>query len=344
MRHVLWLMTALACSADPTPAEPPPTEQAVERPPIAHGRPTTDGARARAGLDSRIAALRKGMNANPAARGDLAEALRLRATLFGKVSDLDLQLRITKDGTPEDQASALLALHHFDEALALDPGVADAVALARHEDLDGLEARRRAAVEERPSADRWSALADVLLAQGRPAEADAAYAEALAAYTDVSPLYVADLQFRRGYGWGETGPEDERDPERARALYEEAVKVLPGFVRAHVHLAELELQAGEKSAAIARVRAVVEAEDPEPAGKLAVWLEGDEAQTFRETTTTRYEALLARHPLAFADHAAEFFSAVGDLDRARALAVQDRANRSTPRSRGRCEELGCPAE
>jgi len=344
-RSVL-LALALACAVDadvPTPKAPAEAVQASQAP-IRHGHATTDGRQAQRSLDARIDGLQKAANTQPAAHAALLEALRLRATLFGKVSDLDLQLRFARKGPPADHARALLALHRFDEALELDPSVAPSVELARHEGLPELVAARQAAAEARPSANSWSALGDVLLASGRPADADAAYAKALSAYRDVSPLFVADLQFRRGYAWGETGPEDARDPERARALYEEAVRVLPGFVRAHVHLAELEWHAGERGAAIARVRQVVDAEDPEPSGKLAVWLEGDEATAFRATTTTRYDAMLRRHPLAFADHGAEFFLAIGDVDRARELAEQDLANRSTPRSRGRCEELACRGE
>ncbi len=340
------LALALGCSTDvdaPTPEAPAEAVQA-RLPPIPHGHATTDGRQAQRSLDARIDGLRKAAATQPAAHTALQQALRLRATLFGKVSDLDLQLRLAEDGTPTDHAHALLALHRFDEALELDPSVAPSVALARHVGLADLEAARRASVEAHPSADRWSALGDVLLASGRPADADAAYAEALSAYRDVSPLFVADLQFRRGYAWGETGPEDARDHERARALYEEAVRVLPGFVRAHVHLAELEWQAGERSAAIERVQHVADAEDPEPSGKLAVWLEGEEASTHRASTIIRYDALLRRHPLAFADHGAEFFLAIGEEDRARALAEQDLANRSTPRSRERCEQLACRGE
>jgi tetratricopeptide (TPR) repeat protein len=344
-RWTAWAtLFALACSPPSeveAPEADPPEAPVAAQPPVRHARPTTDGEQARRSLDARITGLRKGLDRDPSARAALLEALRLRATLFGKVSDLDIQLRLADAGEPSVRARARLALHRFDEALSLDPTVAPSVELARHQGLDALEAERRAAVDARPSATAWSALGDVLLAAGRPADADAAYAEALAAYRDVSPLFVADLQFRRGFAWGETGPEDERDPARARALYEDAVRVLPGFVRAQVHLAELEWQAGEHAAAIARVRRVVDAEDPEPSGKLAVWLEGEEAARHREQTIQRYEALLARHPLAFADHGAEFFAAIGDVDRARELAAQDLTNRSTPRSRGRCEELGC---
>ncbi len=47
----------------------------------------------------------------------------------------------------------------------------------------------------------------------------------------------------------------------------------------------------------------------------------------------RYESLLTRSPLAFADHAAEFFLGSGhDPERAWALAEQNLANRDTERS------------
>ena len=47
----------------------------------------------------------------------------------------------------------------------------------------------------------------------------------------------------------------------------------------------------------------------------------------------RYESLLARHPLAFADHAAEFYLGPGaDAERAWVLAQQNLAGRTTDRA------------
>jgi tetratricopeptide (TPR) repeat protein len=305
------------------------------RPAVAYPRPTTRAPLAAQSLDARIEQLTARLETVPGARGALMEALALRASLFGRVSDLDRMLEAAGEG-PE-RADALMAVHRFDEALAHSDHVATSVQLARHVDLPALESARRKAVAERPSTDTYTALGDVLLAQRRAAEADAAYAEALALYRDVSPLAVAELQFRRGLAWGESG----EDPERAAALYADAVKHLPGFVRAQVHLAEIERDLGDEQGAIERVRRVADAEDPEPGGKLAVWLTGGEAQMYQQRTTAAYDALLTKHELAFANHAAEYFSAIGEVERARGLARADLDNRPTSRAKELCEELGC---
>jgi len=334
----------LACSSAPpdpstAPAVPSPEpaadEAEAEAPPIEHALPTTKGHRAREALDGRITTARRLLPQRPQTLPVLMADLAVRSSLFGQVSDLHEMMTLAK-GTPSE-GKALMAVHRFEEALAADPSLADSVNLALHRDLDALAATRRAAVEERASTDTWTALADVLLAQGKAAEADRAYANALAAYRDVSPLTVADLQFRRGLAWGESG----EDPARARALYERATERLPDFVRAHVHLAEIEFEAGDKTAAIDRVRRVAHSEDPEPGGKLAQWLPEPEATEWRERTTAAYDKLLAQYPLAFANHAAEYFRAIGERDRARELAELDLANRDTPRARELCAELGC---
>jgi hypothetical protein len=54
----------------------------------------------------------------------------------------------------------------------------------------------------------------------------------------------------------------------------------------------------------------------------------------RGKAEARYDELLARHPHAFADHAAEFWLTIGgDPKRALGLARQNLALRQTPRAR-----------
>jgi hypothetical protein len=103
------------------------------------------------------------------------------------------------------------------------------------------------------------------------------------------------------------------------------------------------MEAGETASAIARVRQVADAPDPEPGGKLATWLEEDEADEWKAKTIARYDTLLAKHPLAFADHAAEFFMSIDDKPRAAELAKANLENRDTPRARDLCERAGCSA-
>jgi tetratricopeptide (TPR) repeat protein len=132
----------------------------------------------------------------------------------------------------------------------------------------------------------------------------------------------------------------ERDDlRRARAWCEAAVRVVPVYVPAQGHLAEIEAALGETAAAVARLRPLARApDDPDYATQLARIL-GDagrteEAQVWRDYAEARYDELLARHPEAFADHAAEFwFTVGGDPGRALRLARQNLALRPTPRAR-----------
>src|SRR5690606_35208397 len=143
--------------------------------------------------------------------------------------------------------------------------------------------------------------------------ADEQFAAALATLRDVSPFPVAQLCFQRGVMWGEQAA----NPERALPHYVEAVRRLPGYVVANVHLAELEVELGQRAAALERLRAIVDRPaDPEPAGFLGELLSSgappDPAgRALIERARAAYDGLLGRHPEAFLDHAAEFFAGPG---------------------------------
>src|SRR5205814_5801793 len=59
----------------------------------------------------------------------------------------------------------------------------------------------------------------------------------------------------------------------------------------------------------------------------------DEARPWRDAAAARYDQLIARHPEAFADHAAEFWLAAGgDPEKGLVLAQRNLNNRFTPRA------------
>jgi tetratricopeptide (TPR) repeat protein len=224
----------------------------------------------------------------------------------------------------------------LDRARAID-GTDDlparaALALARGEDLTEHVAAAEAQAERYPNPANLSFLAALQAGLGHFDDADAHYREALAAYRDNSPFFLARIAFQRGVMWGEMADR----PEWARALYEEAVRRLPDYVVANVHLAELEIEAEERLSAIARLERVLDAEDPEPEGRLAEYIdEGDaeRAEDLRAQARSTYDALLESYPLAFADHASEFFSGAGaDPQRALRLAEQNLENRRDARA------------
>lgn len=323
---------------------------------LASDPPSTDGDVALRNLGAQISGLTRVVARQPGALGlhsQLSGLLLSRAAYEGSFSDFDTSLALAQaasDRYPESaeaalmEADALQATHAFHvanewltlaNALGAETRALEAtIDLALHRNLERRRDEAAAITEEAPTFGNLAQLAAFTSALGDFDAADELYLRALEAYRDVSPFPYAFVAFQRGVMWGEAAGR----PDRARLLYEEAVRRVPGYVVANVHLAELEWEAGDTGQAIARLRRVAhETEDPEPRGLLAEILadEGmeEEAATLRDEAASMYDALLARHPLAFADHAAEFFSGPGDdIERARTLAERNLANRPNPRA------------
>ncbi len=306
--------------------------------PIAYERPLTDGKTALDNLDMQVAGRRSMVEAHPrmsSMRQSYVGLLLSRSTYRGSFSDFGVALESAEAGialAPSDevmlkaQASAFGAVHEFELAIsnvtkanetALTGAFGDYL-LARGDDPRPIEQARRERVLSHRGYAQLISWAASLGALGSFDEADAAYDEALQTYRDVSPLPVAWIEFQRGVLWAERAG----DRERGREHYELAVSVLPGYVVAGVHLAELEAAAGESDSAVARLRAIaLVTEDPEPLSRLAALL--PESDTSRKTlgdeARSRYDALLSTYPKAFLDHAAEFFMGPVGADPRRAL-------------------------
>lgn len=339
-RLALLVAAALAAAATGcAPALPGEVESptSVER---GFDRPTTSGELAASNLTSQILSYERALERVPGERSvrrALVGLLLTRAAFAGTFDDFERAAQLAEADVaawPDDPSALALraqvfsAVHEFDAALgdvaqAEGPTAVDlraTIALAVGGDLSEALLVRSAAAEAVPTFDNLAALAAVRAALGEFEAADALYRDALDAYGDVSPFPVAWVAFQRGVMWGERADR----PDLARGLYQEAVARLPLYVVANVHLAELEAQAGDVAAAVDRLRPFVGAtEDPEAMGKLASWLSDEsptEAADLVSMAESSYEALLARHPRAFLDHASEFFMGPG-ADPARALAL-----------------------
>lgn len=190
-----------------------------------------------------------------------------------------------------------------------------------------------AAAATRPDLASRTALATALAARGRFAEADRLYAAALDALDTTSPFPFASTEFARGVMW----TEQAGDPARGEPHYRRALAYLPSFAAARIHLAEIEAARGDTAAAMARLAPVAASGEPEALGLLgALHLRAGNTARGRDElarAARRFEALLARQPLAFADHAAEFYLGAGaDPERARSLAQVNLAARPTERA------------
>jgi tetratricopeptide (TPR) repeat protein len=304
---------------------------------------TTSSAIAVANLDGRIAWQRD--------EAGVEELLLVRARFLGDYEALDRASALAEGrfGTGHEllqRARVRSAAHRFAEALA-------DVAAAERAGADVEESRAlrasvlvatghagevvdqlEAGVARHPGFASRSALAGAYAALGRFAEADRLYDAALAGLDTTSPFPYAWVYFARGTMWAEQGG----DPARGEAMYARALSHLPEFATANIHLAELEAARGDLSSAMARLEGVVaSSREPEALallGELHIRT-GELERGRRELSRARqrFESLLARHPLAFADHAAEFYLGPGaDAERAWVLARQNLAARETDRA------------
>jgi len=197
-----------------------------------------------------------------------------------------------------------------------------------------LDERRRMVAKSGRFEDRV-ALGALLADVGEFDATDEIYRQALREYQDVSPFPVAWVCFQLGMLWGELVPEPQLP--RAEHWDRKAIASLPCYVRARVHLAEIFSATGRAGDAEATLRAALASGDPEVSWRLADVLDAegrvDEAASHLEAARSRFEALLDKHLLAFADHGAEFYIGSGsDPLRALELAQINLKNRPTLRA------------
>ena len=170
--------------------------------------------------------------------------------------------------------------------------------------------------------------------RGHVEDADALYATALAELDTTSPFPAAAVWFARGLMWSEQAG----DARRGAAMYAQALALVPEYVAANLHLAEIEAARGDVAPAVARLeRSTAATGDAESLALLGA-LHERVGQAARgrgeiEQARRRYQALFERQPLAFADHAAEFYLGAGaDAERGLYWARIDLLARETRRA------------
>lgn len=313
---------------------------------------TTDGVLAASNLDTliharEVAIARDGRWAGE--RAVLVDLLQTRGQLFGRFEDYDRAEAIataavaTAPHLPESwlaRASNRLTLHRFQEALQdLEP------AQQRGGDNDAVEALRASALlamgrtdEALPlrwhAVQRWASTANLTslavteFAAGDYTQASAHLDAAVRAYHDVAPFPLVFIDFQRALMAEEAG-----DLDRASNRYHAVLRRLPTHVQAAVHLAALELARGHTAEAESALQPFGASDDPEVLALRADVLEHEQhrgdAEALRAQVDSRYRSLVARHPEAFADHAARFLL-TRDAPRALALARFNLSVRTTP--------------
>ncbi len=306
-------------------------------------RETTAGVIAIANLDAQIAQV-----------GNLPGVEDLLLARARYLADYDaLERASTLTEQQPASAKALLqrartraALHRFSDALH-DVEAAEAEGADRGQTVPlrasiliatGNAAKIRpsleAEVKQHPGLASRTMLAAAYAMLGRLREADQLYATALANLHTTLPFPYAWICFARGLMWAEQG----QDLTRAEGFYQQALHYLPEFAAANINLAEIEAARGETQSAIDRLTGVLKATDEPEAYALLGSLHlrsglPEQGRQEIDHARQRFDLLLIHAPLAFADHAAEFYLGQGrDAERAWELALQNLHNRETDRS------------
>ena len=220
------------------------------------------------------------------------------------------RLGLNSETTNGDRAAIFQALGRYDEALAI----------------------REEAADRRASFENVATLVGLYAERGEVEAAERLYAESRRRYRGVSPFPLALLHFQLGLMWMNKGRLDD-----ARTSFDAARRCVPAYAPAQGHLAEVEAELGETESALARLHSLAaSSDDPDYAAQLARLLRDAGCSQFRHwcrLAATRYDELVASHPEAFADHAAEFWLSAGaNPDKALPLARMNIEIRKTPRA------------
>lgn len=317
---------------------------------------TTDAVLAEGNFFSRIAALESiaarvpdGGALNVQRTGELVDQLLARAQVFGQLEDYDEAeawvARLDREAKSPSLPLVLLrakvraSLHRFNEAdaaldaaekLSAPPKILvplRASLLQARGQLDEAVAEGAKLGQPRPGILELGNRATLLAALGQDAEAERDFDQAVRVYADVSPMPIAWVYFQRGLARERRG-----DLRGAEAVYAVAHQVFPKYAPAAGHLAQMRSAAGDDAGALALLEPLVKsANDPEYVAQLATVLgksDPPRSEALRAAAKASYETLLAKHPDAFADHAARFYLAT-EPARALELAKKNLAVRQT---------------
>ena len=344
----LALLSGRACTRKAPSDRGAPSRDLVEAPP----RPrTTSSDIALGNLDAQIRGREAIVDRDPndvAAARQLVDLLLLRGQFRGSIADYERADAIAVslvEVHPEagdahlEHAATLGTFHlfwraldeldaaertHADPAAVLRARATIFMAQGRYDEADAVGALRSGAGRLDPG--ELGTAAVLAGERGRGAESRRLFDQARASYRDVSPFTFAWIDFQQASLLERRG-----DRAGAKRYFAEAHEKLPTFPHACVHLAAFETPD--------RARSLLEpllgqSDDPEVDAAYGDAIRrlgrDDEAKTFIDRARARYDELVAKHPEAFADHAASFYLGNGsDTVKALALAKLNAANRPT---------------
>jgi tetratricopeptide (TPR) repeat protein len=285
----------------------------------------------------------------------LIDLLALRGSILGSIADyegaLELAHLLVRQATTEAvaylaRARTRAVFHRFGDALddldvaerlAADTESVDRERAAVFQGLGRYEEARTIREEDArrcPSFESLGALTTLCAERGDTERAERLHAESVRRYRDVSPLPLATLDFQLGVMWMHEGQLD-----RAQDHLIAARRYVPAYAPAQGHFAEVEAELGKFDLAIALLNPLAATlDDPDYAAQLArIYADAgypDDSRYWRNRAAARYDEIIAVHPEAFADHAAEFWLGVGgDPNKALRLATLNFEVRRTPRGR-----------
>jgi tetratricopeptide (TPR) repeat protein len=242
-----------------------------------------------------------------------AQARALFHRFADALEDLEVAERLGADAdvVNRERAAVFQGLGRYDEAFAI----------------------REEAAHRSPSFESLGALTTLHAERGDTERAVRLHAESVRRYRGISPLPLATLNFQLGVMWMREG-----DFDRARDQLTAARRYVAAYVPAQGHLAEVEAELGDAESAVALLYPLATtSDDPDYAGQLARILADagstEESRYWRQHAAERYDELIALHPEAFADHAADFWLGAGaEPEKALRLARMNFAIRKTPRA------------
>ena len=243
-----------------------------------------------------------------------AQARALFHRFADALEDLEVAERLGAgaDVANRERAAVFQGLGRYDEAFAI----------------------REEAAHRSPSFESLGALTTLHAERGDTERAVRLHAESVRRYRGISPLPLAMLDFQLGTMWMHEGQLD-----RARDHLIAARRYVPAYAPAQGHFAEVEAELGDAESAVALLYPLATtSDDPDYAGQLARILADagstEESRYWRQHAAERYDELIALHPEAFADHAADFWLGAGaEPEKALRLARMNFAIRKTPRAR-----------